>query len=386
MTRTAEQQLLLACALRSMDAERHVRVQDLIDRGIDWVNLLALAGRHGLMPLLYWHLKEPDVAGVPEAWLAGLKADFMANASWNLALTAELTKILDLFSASGIPAITFKGPTLAAILYDNLALRQFSDVDVLIRPEDLIRVRDLLLVHGYSAWPPLSAAQERFYHRWFNERPFVRADGRVELDLHWRFLPPTYGFSLDLEGLDSRCGSVPVGDRTVRTPVGEDLLLLLCLHSAVSRWERLSLVCEIAELIRQDDIDWNRLFGKADQGGSTRLVGASLGAARDLQGAVLPPDVARRLAEDRRTVELAAKVCRQIFLPPGLGKESLYFKALTWRDQCRYCVFPTNQEIRAIRLPAWLTGFYFLVRPLRLAGKAAAIASGKILPIVKRDR
>ena len=45
----------------------------------------------------------------------------------------------------GIPAIPFKGPTLASAAYGGLALRESGDLDILVRAEDAVRAKDMLV-------------------------------------------------------------------------------------------------------------------------------------------------------------------------------------------------------------------------------------------------
>jgi hypothetical protein len=68
-----------------------------------------------------------------------LRARFEEIARKNLRFTAELIRILNCLESHGIAAIPFKGPTLAESVYGNLALREFSDLDILVRQSDFPR-------------------------------------------------------------------------------------------------------------------------------------------------------------------------------------------------------------------------------------------------------
>jgi len=62
----------------------------------------------------------------------------------NFFLTKELLELLTLFEAHCIPASPYKGPALAIMAYGNLALRQFSDLNILVhkRPDVFSTVLD----------------------------------------------------------------------------------------------------------------------------------------------------------------------------------------------------------------------------------------------------
>ena len=56
-----------------------------------------------------------------------------ANAHRALWLTLELLNIHRHLQARGLEVLPYKGPVLAEALYGNVALRQFSDLDLLVR-------------------------------------------------------------------------------------------------------------------------------------------------------------------------------------------------------------------------------------------------------------
>ncbi len=51
-------------------------------------------------------------------------------------MTAELKAVMGWLEAGDVPAIAYKGPTLAAWAYGDIALREFCDLDILVRPSD----------------------------------------------------------------------------------------------------------------------------------------------------------------------------------------------------------------------------------------------------------
>ena len=143
--RAGHEELLLACA--RLDADRAARVAAIAAaREVDWDALVRLARPHGMLPLVADALGEAGVA--PPAVRAALERALRDNLRRNVFLTAELFKLLALLEARGVPAVPYKGPALAALLYGNVGLRQFGDLDVLVRARDLGRAKELLLASG----------------------------------------------------------------------------------------------------------------------------------------------------------------------------------------------------------------------------------------------
>ena len=140
--RRSEVELLLTCARASLNDSRKARVKELATGDLDWDYLLQLADRHGLQPLLYWHLNEVCAASVPERQLQLLRVAFQRVSALNIFLTHELRRLLSLFAENNITAVPYKGPALALQLYGNVALRQFSDLDIMVHPRDVLGARD----------------------------------------------------------------------------------------------------------------------------------------------------------------------------------------------------------------------------------------------------
>src|SRR2546421_627163 len=124
---------LLACARAQTDEGTAQRIREAAQRPLNWDRLIETSFAHGLMPLLYENLKNHCADFLPPDRLSTLKDLFLKNAARNVLLTGELLGILDLFAAEGIEAMPYKGPAIAVSIYGHLALRQFGDLDILVR-------------------------------------------------------------------------------------------------------------------------------------------------------------------------------------------------------------------------------------------------------------
>jgi hypothetical protein len=100
---------------------------------------------------LYKTSVEYGIRLVPEPEFAELATPFRANAVRNLHLTGELIPLTKAFGAADILVLLHKGPVLAQAAYGDLALREFTDLDLLIHADDLPRAIALRSEHGYHA-------------------------------------------------------------------------------------------------------------------------------------------------------------------------------------------------------------------------------------------
>src|SRR6266481_4525680 len=145
-----EIELLIHCARASIDPERAERIRKLVAQGLNWDRLLKLAQRNGLSPLLYFHLNQICAAAVPTEQLEFLRDYFQKNSAFSLLLTGELVRLLKTFNENGIKAVPYKGPAIAVKLYGNLALRQFCDLDILVRQSDVWKASELITARGFE--------------------------------------------------------------------------------------------------------------------------------------------------------------------------------------------------------------------------------------------
>jgi hypothetical protein len=380
-----EVRLLLACARVGLDAAHAEQVQALLGQGLDWAWLLRAARRHAAAPLLYWHLSRVAPGAIPAPLGDDLRQRFHDNARHSLLLTGELLRLLPLFASRGVRALPFKGPTLAAYAYGNLALRQFIDLDLLILPADFPRARELLAAEGYRPGLPLPPAQEEAYLAAAGQVPFVKEGRTCTVELHARFAPRDFYFPLGLERLWPRLRPLSLGGNPVRTLAGEDLLLVLCAHGAKHLWGCLGWVCDVAELLRvQQAMNWAAVADEARTLRCERVLLLGLVLAHDLLQAPVPEEVFRRARGVPAARALAARVAEQIFREAdgrAWGLENGLFQLRVrerLRDGLRYALSlalgPTVADWTALRVPASLSFLYYLSRPARLALKYGRLA------------
>jgi Uncharacterised nucleotidyltransferase len=255
-TISREAELLIACGADCSTDQTPARVAGLAVSEIDWKLFQRMAAGHG-MSAIAWRALAPHAKLVPAGVTAGLRARHFTVAARNLYLANELLTVIDLFETIGVPALVFKGPTLPALAYDEPGLREFSDLDILVRPDAIARVRRTLIAQGYRPRCSDARAIESPIFKCYEE-PFVAADSVTVLDLHWHFVPP-YSSFLDADSLWTRIRRTELRGRPVTTLATEDLLLYLCMHGAKHGWPLLSWICDLAGLIPSQR--HNRLAG-----------------------------------------------------------------------------------------------------------------------------
>ena len=377
-----ENELLISLARPTLAVARTERVRRLAQGGLDWDYLLAMADRHSIIPLLYHHVNSICPDAVPGQAFSRLRDLDQENTRQSLLLTGELLKLLDVLAAHGIPAVPFKGPTLALGAYGDVALRQFGDLDVLVHKQDVLKVKELLVREGLKPTPELNGAQEAALLRFDCAYNFGN-DKNVLFDVHWNFAARYLSLELGLDGLWKRLETITIAGKQLLTLSAEDLLLVLCLHGFTHLWERLGWICDVAGLIDQrDDFDWHLLLDNATRQGSRRILSLGLILASDLLEAPIPPDVLRAVQADAAVKTLAERVQQQLFArdvaAPGILNGALLQLGMRerTRDKLTSCfrlaATPRVYDWMPVPLPGWLFFLYYFLRPLRLTGKYGA--------------
>jgi Uncharacterised nucleotidyltransferase len=368
--------LLLNCARSRLTNENEKQIRDLVAGDCDWNYLLQIADRHGMQPLLHWHLNAVCPDGIPDEARQHLRIAFQRVSALNILLTHELQELLALFAENEVRAVPYKGPALGLQLYGNIALRQFSDLDILVHPHDVLRARDLLLAQDYAQLPPLTEGQQAVLLRTQCNLPFTKERNRMIVELHWRVSAPSFAQPFVGDDFWSRLVDGNLEGKKVKLLCNEDLLLALCIHGSKHLWERLAWICDIAGLVTSHpDLNWAELIQRARATGSERMLFLGLRLATDLLQAQLPTEIENTLNHDVAIGGLTENVVRDLFTPSlrssGIAGYFLFqMKARRRiRDKIQYLRFtftPNEEDLVRFKLPASLNFIYYLLRPVRL--------------------
>ena len=362
-------ELLLACARTNGSPER---IRSLTETRIDWNYFFLLARRHAVVPLVYRQLKDH----VAPADLQQLKKHYVENSARNVVLTAELCRLIELFAESGIEAIPYKGPILSLFAYDDLALRRFVDLDVIVRKHDVPRARDLLLADNYTLSKRLSPEQQELLLRTQHNLQFTKDNRRLIVELHWEVAPHLFVSTVQGDTLWQNLVSFNLNGTIVKTLSADDLLFSLCVHGSRHLWERLGWICDVAELISRHTLNWTALLERATRSDSERMFLLGLHLAEKLLDAPLPDEVKRRCNTDKRLEPLTENIVEHLFNGPEHvpATSSEIFKynlgvRKTLSARTRYLVHmlrPTDGDLGGHSLPAGLNFAYYLMRPFRV--------------------
>jgi len=334
--------------------------------GEAWNRLPALAQRHHLAASLHRQLKHLPAVAVP----AGLRVAMARAAAAAVARNLPRWHLL-------LSAIPFKGPAIALQAYGDLASRAFNDLDVLVRPRDADQARQTLLALGYRERHTPAGAAGAFLRSHKRGCHLRSAGGEADVDLQWAFTQAYGAAAIDVDALfhTTEWLAGPGGSVPALMPAAH--MLVLCVHGAKHRWHRLDWLCDVTELARRRELDWDGLFRGAEALGLRRIVATGLLLADAMLAAPLPAGVIQRAAADPVARRLCMDVCEEF-----QGGSAVHTDAYTLlrfygrsrervRDRLRilwaWTTTPTRHDLEWVKLPPGLTGLYYALRPLRLA-------------------
>jgi len=345
----------------------------------DYQRTFDLARRHGVLPLLYQALTSTPEIPLPSKTLTFFKHSFMAIVQHNMLMSAELTELMRLFEQSNIKSMAFKGPALAEMAYGSITLRQYGDLDILIRKEDLQKSLSLLQERGYT---PEIELQEKTLETFYSCVNVIGLHkGALRVEIHWELLSRNYAVDWKQKKLWSDAERIEINRRTVTALSFENHILYLCVHGCKHLFERLEWICDIDRALRaKSEIDWKHLSAEADILGVQRMLLVGLNLARLFFDLPLPEVMATKIEADPAVERLTQKVFALHYTPTQKPVRPLSTFLLLWQmrekrgDRLRFAYralfTPKFDDFSFVKLPKQLLFLYPFIRPVRLLLKS----------------
>lgn len=239
-------------------------------------------------------------AGIPDdaREVAGArKRDSRARA---LAGALVVNDVVARLEKQDVGAIVLKGAAVAVTGYGDQSLRTSGDIDLLVRPYDLQKARDVLLDDGYAR--EYDQAAEQILVAGGHALEFSRAGPKVEL--HHRLFPDYLAVDLPEDEMWDSSRTIDCAGGRIRIPSPELQLLYVCVHGAKHCWRQFRSICDTAQLAsRLDASEKSRLLAIARSHRLERIVQLAHYLAVEtvhLEAEALPQGMARPTARALR--------------------------------------------------------------------------------------
>ena len=231
MKLSAEKKLILGSVKIQPTRQELDMLDALLTQVTDW----EYVGKHivdrGIGPLLFKKLallNNKDL--IPEQLVVRLQQSYYLTMSRNILMYNVFSQVVDAFTQHEIQIIALKGIYLSESMYKDIALRQFSDIDLLVKEEDGEKCISLLYQMGYTAYD----SQERDIvvktkAEAIHYTPMVK-DG-VSIELHTRLNRKKESYNLDITSLWQNARPVTINKSELYSLDSYDLLIHLCTHA-----------------------------------------------------------------------------------------------------------------------------------------------------------
>ena len=239
-------------------------------------------------------------------------------------MASELARVLDGLRAAGVLTVPFKGPAFAALIGQGTGSREMTDLDLLIRPSDVLAGVRALAPLGYAPTLSPQALASSWLTTVTSELALLGHHDTMLIELHWQLSPHWYPAPGTVDDVMARLTERDFLDSRIHWPAAEELLLIHVADGMKSCGNGLRWMADIAQVLRRHaDLDWARVGREAAGSGGLNSVRVALAVVEDLSRetalmlnapalAVVLPPAARGLADDARRVPRLAQAVRSI--------------------------------------------------------------------------
>lgn len=375
-----ELNFLLLCSHVDPNVAQQNKIKKMADTSLNWDLIYDIAHNQRILPILHCNLKKIVTEKIPPLIKKKLKKFSFQNTTRNLYIFAFLTNLLSLFNKKNIDVVSFKGLLTAHDIYGDIALRSFSDIDILVKKKTASKAWSLLIKNGFTPELSLDPQQIKKYIGVEDNISFFNTKNNLNVELHWEMTGIYLKNPLSYENIESRLNTIAINGRAFKNISPEDLLIYLCIHGAKHKWEYLEQVCSVSELLKgKKNLDWELIEILSDKWQCINILLLGLNLAKMLFDAHVPDKMNSKIISNKVITNISETLIKNMFhshyeqlsffrperftnfhfeIKDCFFDKLLYFLRLTFR--------PTKKEW--LYFPVWapLSFIHYFLRPFRL--------------------
>ena len=290
--------------------DKKLFLENIASSNFNWMTFLQLSKKHHLTALLAEKIEQYSFDFIPSVISQALKAQIGKNQIRSEQLAAELLKILNLLKQNNIIALPFKGPTLAAQLYENSTSRFSRDIDFLVQKHEMSKTLKILYAAGYKFQKPRqSPRKEQAYQDYNGQYLMFSEDASIAIEPHSMLGPSTLALEVDYKQFWQQQIRIDFEGQNIPSFKIEDLFIILCIHGSKEKRRRLKWIIDIATLLEKyPELNWDYILKQTKNWGCRRMVLVALSVAQRILNASLPVDIENMLKNEKFVDYLAKTV------------------------------------------------------------------------------
>lgn len=329
--RSVEDKLLRYCAQNNATNRIKESLKNILYDDLNWLYILQESIKEGIACLLYNQLSNLEYVDIPEDIWRNLKEIYYLNTYRNIKIFNELENILSSFNNNGLKVIPLKGVYLLEKIYNNIALKGLTDIDLLVKKEDLPKIDKVLEVLGYRTPVHKELLSIVIKKSYLNSMDYFKTDEELpSLHIHWHIVNvtlPTYLYSKNIEMDKFWEGAKPVKIGNVETLqlALHHLIIYLAEHAVKHSFDRLIVLTDLNETIKRyrEEINWENLIKETKELAMERQLFYGLYFINHFLDADIPQNILSELKP--RKMGLLEKRFFQSILDNNRGAKLSYF-------------------------------------------------------------
>ena len=229
MTLTSEEKIILASVKIHPEQSDIEIINNEIPGVTNWEYFARTITERGIAPLFHIKITSLSNAGmIPDFVKDHVRKVYFKTMSRGMLLYAHFKEIAIAFEKENIPMIPMKGVYLAEKMYRDIALRQFSDMDLLVSPENGEKCLQILKKNGYISTLIAQTEFVQSLSEIVHYPPMVKNEISVEIHIKLHRNHPEY--FLDPAKIFEHALPDSLNSCKVLAMDKYDMLIHLCLH------------------------------------------------------------------------------------------------------------------------------------------------------------
>ena len=184
--------VIQACRVHFGTASIH-DLNQLLNTSPEVLSRVALLSRlHRIRPVVYRILL---VTNMPAQIKEQLKNELHAITLQNFAIAQETQRILNRLQAHDIAVIPYKGVAFSNEFYGDISMRESSDIDLIINPNNIDKILPILIEDGYECHYAKSLARIDRNKLLEQQKDICfdkKSEPRFHVEFHWRIIHPNF--------------------------------------------------------------------------------------------------------------------------------------------------------------------------------------------------
>ncbi|MFA4838852.1 MAG: nucleotidyltransferase family protein [Candidatus Neomarinimicrobiota bacterium] len=221
--------------------------------------LIKKCNYHQILPLVYYYREELQVqfSGFSEDFFQQARTYAVYNATRVMVYEKFLAELDEKLQERQIEYRILKGLVMASELYPASYLRAFGDLDIIVRPETITALNDVLTDLGFQLSEDLySVFPEAIIRKYSFARHYIRSTAtNVAVDIHLNLSGKLHAFQFNIEDFWKNSRPVTIGDRNYPTFSNEYLAVYLLYHAFKHHYFKLIWLIDFFKIMDTPTLD-----------------------------------------------------------------------------------------------------------------------------------